>query len=203
MIALPLIQGAQIFGILSLESFHPNAFHTEQVEVVRLFIQQVASMLQNAYLYQAEKKRAKELSSLSKATSSLVSTIEPQALLIQILKSAIMAVEAAEKGVLYIWDAANSEYYVGALYGLESWSNDSPFDENERDLLEKAADRRKPIIVRCSSEQPVSMGDKEIWHKTDNGISYAKLIIPLVHEKKVLGLLALNTRPDKTSKRLI
>ena len=196
-VGVPLIQGTRIFGVLTLESCQVSAYSTEQIEIVQTFIHQVASTLQNAYLYQAEKKRAKELSSLSRAASSLVSTLDPQELLKQILKSAIMAVDSAENGVLYIWDSVRSEYYIGALFGQEDWSNETPVDEREKQLIERVSESKKTLIIRYSDHSPVSVLENEIWQPAEGGVEYTRLLIPMAHEKKILGILSLNTRSQK------
>ena len=196
-VGVPLIQGTRIFGVLTLESRQLSAYSNEQIEIVQTFIHQVSSTLQNAYLYQAEKKRAKELSSLSRAASSLVSTLDPQELLKQILKSAIMAVDSAENGVLYVWDSVRSEYYVGALFGVEDWSNESPVQNGEKELIDRVSDNKKPLIVRYSNHSPISLLENEIWQPAEEGHEYAQLLIPMVHEKKILGILSLNTRTQK------
>ena len=196
-VGVPLLHGTRIFGVLTLESQEVGAYSDEQIEIVQTFIHQVASTLQNAYLYQAEKKRARELNSLSRAASSLVSTLEPQELLKQILNAAIMAVDSAENGILYIWDSVRSEYYIGALYGLEDWSIETPVGEEEKKFIGLVSENQKPLIVRFSEHSPISLLENEVWQPAENGEEFARLLIPMVHEKKILGILSLNTRSQK------
>ena len=59
--ALPLMTGNQVMGVLDIQSTAPNAFSTEDIETLRILADQVAVAIQNARLFQRSQQSIREL----------------------------------------------------------------------------------------------------------------------------------------------
>ena len=81
-IAVPLLIGKKLIGVLDVESEKPNAFTPNDLKILGLFATQSAVAIQNARLYQ-ESKRAKDyLQKLIESSSDAITTADNRGRLI-------------------------------------------------------------------------------------------------------------------------
>jgi GAF domain-containing protein len=64
--ALPLLSGEQVFGSITVQSSHPRAFDEDDITVVQGIVDSLAIALQNARLFQQEKKNLEEIQALNR-----------------------------------------------------------------------------------------------------------------------------------------
>ncbi|MBN1679647.1 MAG: GAF domain-containing protein [Anaerolineae bacterium] len=55
-LAVPLIVGENLFGVLNIHSVRPNAFSEEDIEAVRVIATQVSQAIQNARLFESQQR---------------------------------------------------------------------------------------------------------------------------------------------------
>lgn len=145
---VPLVSNGEMIGVLTLEKYKGENFADEIDTIIQTFANQAASAIQNARLYQFQKERAWELEVLNQATGSLISTLDPLALLNQILTSAVGAVTAADEGILYLLDVDSAEYVVGASYNQDDRHMGDPVFSFEQTQIQAAIENHKPIIYK-------------------------------------------------------
>lgn len=65
--ALPLRSGAQVIGVLDVQSTEPNAFTDEDIEIITILSDQVSTAIRNAQLFEESQVSAKETQLLLQA----------------------------------------------------------------------------------------------------------------------------------------
>ncbi len=85
-IAVPLLIGKQLIGVLDVESEKPKAFSRRDLRILSLFAAQAAVAIQNARLYEQERKRAAQLSLINGVTRRMVASLDAKRLLPQLVR---------------------------------------------------------------------------------------------------------------------
>src|SRR5580692_8984732 len=75
-LAVPLISQDRVVGVLDIESTEPGYFRGEQVKLLNLLASQIAIAIQNARLYESEKRNRELLSLLYDISLEMSSTLE-------------------------------------------------------------------------------------------------------------------------------
>lgn len=86
-IAVPLLIGDNLIGVLDVESEKPNAFTRRDLRILTLFATQAAVAIQYARLYEQEHKKSAQLTLINEVSRSLASTLDPGKLLPVLVKS--------------------------------------------------------------------------------------------------------------------
>ena len=114
---VPLLGRDGVIGILLLNKTERNFYKPKHAEWITVFANQAAIAIDNARLFEKSQQSARELKSLHQATSTLVSTLDLNKLLENILTAAIEAFPAAEKGSLMIHDPETQKLEIRAAKG--------------------------------------------------------------------------------------
>jgi len=86
--AAPIIVRDEVIGFLNVDSATPGFFTQAHAETLRAFASHAAAAIENARLYESERKRRAELEALRQASLRLTSTLELQPILEAILDHA-------------------------------------------------------------------------------------------------------------------
>ncbi|MFN8009068.1 MAG: ATP-binding protein [Terriglobia bacterium] len=81
-IAVPLLMGRQLIGVLDIESEKPRAFTKHDLKILGLFATQSAVAIQNARLYQESKRANDYLQKLMESSSDAITTADNRGRLI-------------------------------------------------------------------------------------------------------------------------
>jgi diguanylate cyclase (GGDEF)-like protein len=115
---LPLDTGEQVFGLVELfRDADMLSFAETDVQLARSLAAQAAVALENSRLHMALQDNLHELDALLKANQALLSTLELDPLLDNILAAAVGAIPAAEKGRITLIDASGERLAVRAVHG--------------------------------------------------------------------------------------
>jgi PAS domain S-box-containing protein len=87
-LGVPLLAGGRVTGVVSVQSFSPNAFSESDQRFLEAMSSQVAIALENARLFQAEAQRRREAETLNELAAYLGSTLDLQ----EVLTRAVEAV---------------------------------------------------------------------------------------------------------------
>ncbi len=99
-LGVPLLVGSDLVGTLELGSRTPEAFHEEDLALVRLLSGQAAIALHNALAYRQEKQRSAELSGLSQMAQAFSAVRDPKTLFARLVDSIAPIVRAQILGFL-------------------------------------------------------------------------------------------------------
>jgi GAF domain-containing protein len=116
-LALPLRAHGRRIGSLNIFRLWPGGgFSQEDQRFLQDLADRAALAIEDALLFEREAQRARELQALHKAANMLLSTLDLDALLKQIMESAALAIPAAQHGVLYLLED-DGELLTGATFG--------------------------------------------------------------------------------------
>ncbi len=84
-LGIPLSHGNQVTGILSVQSYQPNAFSPEQIQTLEIIAAQAAIAIENARLYEVTRRRADEMSLLYEVSLELSENLDTDQVLRNLL----------------------------------------------------------------------------------------------------------------------
>lgn len=134
----------------------------------------------------------KELSALHAATKALLSTLDLEVLLGQILDAAISAIPAAEKGMLYLIAHDTGRLEMRATLGYsESDPRIQKYGEpGSASYIEQVVQKRAPI--RIDNLQTAINSRQKVQGQGEQSAQSA-IAAPLIMEKRILGALTLES----------
>jgi diguanylate cyclase (GGDEF)-like protein/PAS domain S-box-containing protein len=189
---VPLRAQNRFIGTLIVFRSHTRVpFSSEDQVFLQDLADRAALAIDNARLYAAEAQRARELDALHKAASALLSTLDLDALLGQILDAAQNAIPAAEKGLLHLINPGTSELSVRAMLGyqnprIQKMSGNSTSQASGHNFLLQAVHERRALLIRDTQGSDLDIsGDPQAVRSA--------VVAPLIVENKVLGVLSLSS----------
>jgi len=76
LVIVPLLAGPQLIGAFSMQSYVSHAFDQDQVNTLAAIAHQVAMAIANARVYQAEQRRAKQLTAISQVSQRVAAILD-------------------------------------------------------------------------------------------------------------------------------
>ncbi|MCX8061000.1 MAG: diguanylate cyclase [Anaerolineales bacterium] len=190
MLALPLIANERKLGVILISYRIHHAFSPMELAFGEQAANQIALAISKEYALEVAQHRAKELDALQKATTALLSTLDIDTLLGQILDAALSAIPAAETGLLHLVVPETGELQVRAAQGGEE-SRIRLFKPTSVDSYSaRSVRQRRPFLV-----EDVQL-DSSIGTEADfpNMPHISSLIVaPLLTEERVYGALSLGS----------
>jgi diguanylate cyclase (GGDEF)-like protein len=115
---LPLLAAERVFGLLEVHRGAGRpAFSASDLQLGQNLAAQAGVALENARLHTAVNENLRELDALLTASEALLSTLELEPLLQNILAAAITAIPTAEKGTVILADFERRQLMVHAEHG--------------------------------------------------------------------------------------
>jgi diguanylate cyclase (GGDEF)-like protein/PAS domain S-box-containing protein len=190
----PLIIHDNVIGMLAVHRKQPNFYQPNHARLIMAFADHVAVAIENARLYAAEKQRASELDALNQATAALLTTIDLETLLNQILASALHAISKAEKGALLLPDEKSGKLQIKAVSGYADPRMRSSDLPEERGYAVKAVKEKKAILISNVDDYP----DMHYRGEIEELLAIKSAIVaPMKFKQRVLGALSLDaTQPE-------
>jgi two-component system NtrC family sensor kinase len=85
--AVPLLSGKKLIGVLDVESEQPDAFSRRDLKILSLFATQAALAIQNTQLYEQERKKSLQLRLLNDVGRKMASSLDPEKILPILVKA--------------------------------------------------------------------------------------------------------------------
>lgn len=189
MIALPLLVDDQKLGAAILTFREHHTFSEREILLGEQAASQIALAIAKNRALTTAQNRAQELAALQKATSALLSTLELDNLLSQILDAAMSAISAAEKGSLHLVARDTGQLQIRAVYGYHDPRIQMFNPTNSASFPARAVRDRQPMLVSDAQTDPEH-------HKTDipEMRAIASLIVaPLLLGNHALGAISLES----------
>mgnify|MGYP005850303413 FL=1 len=180
-LAAPLRVKERLIGALILEREGPEGFASEELEVASAFAHQAAVAIENARLYEAEQRRARQLGAIAAVGKRVASILDLDELLVQVVNLVrdefgyyhvqIFTAES-ETGALTFRASTNAvtqqqSLSVAAGEGIIGW----------------AAAHGEPLLVNDVSRDPRYRPDEALPD------TRSELAVPLRVEDRVVGIL--------------
>jgi diguanylate cyclase (GGDEF)-like protein len=159
---LPLAAGEQVFGLVELHRAAGEApFGQTDVHLAQNLSGQAGIALENARLHSAVQENVRELDALLKANEALLSTLELDQLLHNILAAAIQAIPNAEMGTVILADVTTQMLRVRAAYGYSDPRIQTMAFPWDMGYSGKALSENRPLLLGDSraEEHPLPFTD--------------------------------------------
>jgi diguanylate cyclase (GGDEF)-like protein len=191
-IIVPLKAHGRTIGTLSaFRHAGGNPFTRLDQDLLEELADRSALDIENARLYYAEMRRAQELDGLQRATSVLLSTLDLELLLGQILDAAMSAIPAAEKGVLYMIAQETGQLQVRVVQGYSDPRIKKTVLQQLAGYPAKAVREQKPLLIDDARRELISYNHQP----QPSGFEAVRslIVVPMILNTSVIGVLSLNS----------
>lgn len=151
-LAVPLRIGGKIFGMLSAQSYQPNAHTPQDQSMLEMLAAYVAAALENTRLFQAEHQRNVELEALRLASLNLTSSLEAKEVLQLILQSTLSMIKADDAHI-FLYDGESLSF------GAARWRDEAqakPFSNPRPEgVTYNVARSGKPLVFPTTKDHPM------------------------------------------------
>jgi signal transduction histidine kinase len=199
-LAVPVGVSGQVAGVLNVESSQLKAFNERDQDFYVTIANQLGIALENARLFEAERKQREQTKALEEAAAVVSGTLNIDQVLDRILEQVEKVVTGDAFNVALIEDDHNARVVRRRGYQSEGWGVQS-LSVSDYPLLLRMIETGKPIVVPNTASEPqwVLEEGQELWH------SYVGA--PIKVGGVVVGFLNVNsTRPgtfsDQDAQRL-
>lgn len=193
-VAVPMIAGDRVIGVLDAQRSKANAFNDDDLRILSSVAAQAAIAIERARLYSAERRRSQESSTLLAIAQALSSTLDLTEVLDLVACSTAQACPANRCSILLL--SQDKKELMPIMSQLASGKADrelwATFGEgyaeavDEFPILQEAIKERKPVIL----DGPTGSAIPKKWIEPFDIVSL--LIVPLISKDEVIGLMALD-----------
>jgi len=183
-IVMPLHIKTEPIGYLVLgEKLSGDMYSAQDLKFLETLGPELAIALHNAKLFKLKEEKIQELNALNKLTLSVVSGVNLEELLKQMLEQALLVIDA-ETGSVMLIEEENNNLIIKTIRGLERQILERP---QAGKIAKWVAENGEPLIIVDSED-----GRFEGYLKRNDITS--SVSVPLKIRDKVIGVLSLNRR---------
>jgi len=152
LLVVSLILGQKRIGTLSVDSERVGAFNEDNERLLMTLATQAAVAIENARLYESERRRSAELETLRQASLRLTSSLELQPILEAILDHALKLV-AADDAHIFLYDGERLAF--GASLWADAHQQEPYFEPRPHGLTYTTARSGESIVVPDVNSHPL------------------------------------------------
>jgi signal transduction histidine kinase len=187
-LAVPLIIGESVIGVLNVDSIHNHAFSHTDLELLMALAHQSARVIYNARLHGQVKRKALELASLFSVGQVIVSSLDLTEVLERITRKAVELMEV-KLCSLMLRDEAGEELAIRAVHGASESYIRKPNLKVADSLLGRVVRENTPLTVEDVRLHPEF---KYSRLAQEEGL-VSLLSVPMTFQNRVIGLLNVYT----------
>lgn len=209
---VPLLAGSRPVGVIAAFSMMESEFNSEDERIFNMFAPSAVIGIENARLYQEEKRRLQEneqrrlvAEGLKDILRALNSNRSLEDLLCFIIREAARLLHT-DAAALFKLDSTKSNLHLVASCGLPHLENVSSDINIGAEALRKAFVERKPMVSANIEDSDLPEYTHPIMEKHFNWIRdncNTKMAVPLVCKDEVYGGIALYFHHEKTGDRSV
>ncbi len=183
-LALPLVMGKRLLGVLDIRSDQTMAFRLDDLPVLQSLADQVAIAIQNAFLYQREKTRRRLAENLYIAGRSISSTLELEEVLNLTLEN-LAEIVTYDRAAIMLQKGDDLEVASARGFSDELAQSHLRIPIQPDDVFQQIYQTKQPLAIPDVME-------RDDWQYV-HGLSPARswLGVPLIRFDKVIGMLSL------------
>ncbi|HZQ02623.1 MAG TPA: GAF domain-containing protein [Gaiellaceae bacterium] len=182
LLGVPLLLEGSVIGVLHVGSLVPRAFDERDVELLQLVADRVATGIEHARLFEAERRARRKLERVQLVTDVALAHLDLEELLWELLRR-IRDILAADTAAILLHDPATDELVARAALGIEEEVEQGVRIPVGRGFAGRVAAERRPVILpdldRADIVNPIL---REKGLKSMVGV-------PLLAENHVIGVL--------------
>ncbi len=181
-LGVPILVGNEVLGLISVQSYSPDAYGEREEELLTTIADTVAVAIENARLYEAEKRRAVRLTRIMQLGTELATLRKQDEVLETLVKRAAEIMDSATCTVMLI-DRANNEAILTAQSGLSEPASQNRF-ELTSPAIRMLVDRGEPLILSNIDANDLSL--QQILVRPDIKAFFA---YPMMRDGLVMGVI--------------
>jgi signal transduction histidine kinase len=188
-LAIPLVFGERVVGVLDVQSDRCNAFRQDDVPVLKILADQVAIALENARLFGETRQQFRVMHVLHDISLDLTSTLDNEQVLAAILEQAAQLVNA-KSSCLGSYDCATDMFHDVAAHNLP---------EEHASSMMRLLNRFVRQVVRTGQPMIVNdCNDRNGESRLLDLLPYEAVVsVPLRWHGQVFGALSVIDRADR------
>jgi PAS domain S-box-containing protein len=185
-LGVPMLLGEDVIGLISVQSYSPDAFGERELELLSTVADTVAMAIDNARLYEAEKRRAARLTQIVQLGTDLASLRKESEVLDTLVKRVAEIMNSATCTVMLI-DASKNHAELTAQTGL-------PANIGKLrvmltlPVIRKLMDTGEPLILADIDQQ--EPGIRQILVRQDIKSFFA---YPMMRSGHVIGVITMSS----------
>ncbi|GAB4265031.1 MAG: hypothetical protein Kow0080_04780 [Candidatus Promineifilaceae bacterium] len=196
--AIPLIAGGEIIGVMMAESTKNNAFGKQEEWLASSLCAHAAVALQNATLYKKTQQQLSELSTLYQASATMTANLDQDFVLQTVAKEMLRALNV-DTCTIFVWDEQKQQLKTAAHRNQVIGENALPPEEQERLVGLGRLDKLStfpPVRRALKNREILSLRHDRLASEDEKQLLAAAnmqtiLLVPLVRRERLLGLIAL------------
>ena len=184
LLALPLISGSELRGLLFAHAIEPGRFGLNEMELARTVANQAAIALENARLYQSTVRTAERFAILNESGAQISTSLEPEQIYASVHRAA-ERVMPADIFVITLLDESTDE--VEAVYAVDKGKRQAYSRATRGQTMSgRIIESGQPIITNLAAETAQVAGID--IGEGDNPVSL--LAVPMSIGGRVIGTLS-------------
>ncbi len=183
-LALPLLIGQKVIGVLEIHSEQPRAFKVDSLMVLQLLANQIAVAIRNAQLYQSEQQRRQFAESLEQTGRAVTSNLNMREVPQRVLEE-LVTVVPYDRGAIMLQQG--SRIVVLARRGFPPQCDEQALfiPIRDGDVYEKLVQTRNYMLIDDVTTKPE-------WHQIPSlPVHKSWLGVPLIARGHVIGMISL------------
>jgi len=190
-LAVPLRVSDKVIGAMSVQSYKPNAYGSEDQLLLELLATQAAIAIENARLFEETRQHAREFETLYETTRQ-ISTQQDSGLLLQMIMERATDLLHSKNGGIYLYDAEHKELELSLF-------TDMNIQKGTRLKVGEGGAGRVAL-----NRQPLIINDYQTWEgrsaQYKNVPFRAVLQVPMLYGGELIGVLTVNEYDDSERK---
>ncbi len=184
-LGVPMQLGEEVVGVISVQSYRPNAFGERECELLSTIADTVAVAIENARLYEAEKQRTARLTRIVELGIDMASLRHEGEVLETLVKHVAEVMDCVTCTVMLI-DVEKNEAVLRAGIGLPPGSKTTHV-QLTLPAIRKLIETGEPLILSDIDRQEPSI--RQILLRSDINAFFA---YPMLRGGRVIGVLTLS-----------
>ncbi len=187
-LGVPLISRSNLIGAISVQSFQPNAFDESHQRFLESLAVQFAVVLENARLFEAERKARRQAETLQEVAQVLGSSLESEQIL-ELILGQLKSMLIYNTASVLLWEKTGSPAFV-AVIGYkdhEMVKNQAGSSLKDSRILANMAKDLHPIMIADVRQHP-----DWIW-LPGAGHVRSFMGVPVVIQNKMIGTLMVDS----------
>lgn len=197
--AVPLMSGNQVLGVLDVQSDRVNHFTTQDINIQSTLASQVATALQNARLFNQTEERAAELATINAITEVASSQLNLTSL-VERVGPLLQKTFHTETAYIALYDSASRMITFPYYHSHE----DGRVSQPARQLGENSGftgqiiENRQPILFIPDTASFAAMAKEKGGRVTGSGkeVPTSYLGVPIIVGDAVIGVIGLNSHGE-------
>ena len=183
---VPLVVKEQVIGLLSLDKEEAYSYSEKDIPLALSFANQAAAAIENARLFEAERRRSRELAALEKVSTSL-RTVQTRSTILEIALEEVMDLLQADGAAFGLKDQSGTEIVLEQALG--DWTELSgmrvPLDGSSAGQVVLT---NQPYLSNDHFNEP------GFFRPELTGRSRTYVAVPLIVQDETLGILSMGRK---------